>query len=117
LKSFYFDLSAEDKVFDKHQTAWTPAVSLICGLDMVLQRVRQAGLQPLFDHHARLAEGTRRGATGMGLSLLAKDSPSAALTAITLPEGVTEGAKIISHLRDRYGLTVADGQDHYAGKM
>lgn len=117
IPNFYFNLAEEDKVFDKAQTAWTPAVSLIVGLDMVLARMREAGLEAIFNHHARLAEGTRQGVTAMGLSLLAKKSPSAAVTSVLLPAGMTNGDKIISHLRDRYGMTVADGQDHYKGKM
>lgn len=116
IPNFYFNLAEEDKVYDKAQTAWTPAVNLIVGLDMVLAKMRTAGLESVFQHHARLAEGTRRGVVAMGLSLLAKKSPSAAVTSVLLPAGAN-GDKIISHLRDRYGMTVADGQDHYKGKM
>jgi aspartate aminotransferase-like enzyme len=117
IPNFYFNLNEEDKVYDKAQTAWTPAVSLIVGLDMVLAKMREAGLEAVFQHHARLAEGTRQGVVAMGLSLLAKSSPSAAVTSVLLPSGMTNGDKIISLLRDRYGMTVADGQDHYKGKM
>lgn len=117
IPNYYFNLAEEDKVYDKAQTAWTPAVSLIVGLDMVLAKMREAGLESIFRHHARLAEGTRVGVEAMGLSLLAKKNPSAAVTSVLLPAGMTNGDKIISHLRDRYGMTVADGQDHYKGKM
>lgn len=116
IPNFYFNLADEDKVFASAQTAWTPAVNLIVGLDMVLSRMKEAGLDPIFKHHARLAAGTRAGVKGMGLQLLAERNPSDAVTSVLVPEGA-DGNKVISHLRDRYGLTVADGQDHYKGKM
>ena len=115
--AFYFNLAHEDKALGSAQTAWTPAVSLICGLDVVLTRFREVGLKPVFDYHAKLAEATRRGAKGMGLDLLCRDLPSAAVTAILLPSGFSEGKKLLSHLRDEYGITVAEGQDQYKGKM
>jgi aspartate aminotransferase-like enzyme len=116
LKSFYFDLAAEDKMMAKGQTAWTPAVSLLVGLDVVLQRMRERGLPKLFAHHRRLAEGTRRGVKALGLELLAKTSPADSVTAVLVPSSV-DGKKVITHLRDQYAITIAEGQDAYAGKM
>jgi serine---pyruvate transaminase len=117
LPKFYFDLMAEEKGLSTGQTAWTPAVSLIEGLDVVLKRFRETGLEPVFAHHARLAEGTRRGVTAMGLELLAKKSPAPSVTAVLMPKGSDAGDKLISHMRDRYGITIAEGQDAYKGKM
>lgn len=117
LTPFYFDLKAEAKGFSSGQTAWTPAVSLICGLDVVLQRFKASGLDPVFKHHARLAEGTRRGVKAMGLELLAKKSPAPSVTSVLMPKGSDAGDKLISYMRDRFGITIAEGQDHYKGKM
>jgi aspartate aminotransferase-like enzyme len=117
IPTFYFDLKAEDKAMATGETAWTPAVSLICGLDVVLQRIHTAGLEALYHHHARLAEATRRGVQALGLELLAKKSPSNAVTAVLLPSSLTDGKKVISQMRDRFGITVAEGQDAYKGKM
>jgi len=114
--SFYFDLLSEDKAFEKGETAWTPAVSLILGLDVVLSKIQKAGLESVFYHHNRLAEGTRLAVKEMGLELLAKKSPSNAVTACLVPSSV-DGKKIITHMRDRFGMTVAEGQDDYKGKM
>lgn len=116
IPKFYYNLNQEDKAAVGGETAWTPAVSLVMGLDAVLQRMQAAGLQSVFEFHARLAEGTRRGVKAMGLELFPKSSPSPALTAVKVPQGI-EGKKIIGTLRDRYGITVAGGQDAWKGKM
>lgn len=117
LPNFYFDLKAEEKGFASGQTAWTPAVSLITGLDVVLQRFREVGLSPVFQHHARLAEATRIGVQAMGLELLAKKAPAPSVTAVLMPAGSDKGDKLISYARDRFGITIAEGQDAYKGKM
>ncbi len=114
---FYFNLEAEDKAAVGGETAWTPAVGLIQGLDIVLAKMKDVGLAPVFAHHARLAEATRRGMKAMNLELFCKDSPSDALTAVIVPPSIPEGKKIISVLRDRFGITMAGGQDAWKGKM
>ena len=116
LPKFYFNLTAEDKAMAKGTTAWTPAVGLITGLDVVLQQLRETGLESIYEFHHRLAEATRRGVIGMGLELFATGIPSTALTAVKVPEGVA-GGKIVSYLRDRFGVTIAGGQEPYKGKI
>jgi aspartate aminotransferase-like enzyme len=117
LPKFYFNLAAEDKAATGGETAWTPAVSLISGLDVVLEKMKANGLATVFEFHHRLAEATRRGVLAMNLSLFPKQSPSPALTAVHVPASIPEGKKIISHLRDRYGITIAGGQDQWKGKI
>jgi len=117
IPNFYFNLKAEDKAAVGGETAWTPAVSLISGLDLVLQRMKDVGLEKVFEYNALLAEATRRGVKAMGLELFAKGVPSNALTAVIVPPSIPEGKKIVSHLRDRFAITVAGGQDAWKGKM
>lgn len=116
-EKFYFSLDAEDKALAGGETAWTPAVSLVCGLDVVLQRMRDTGLDSVFAHHDRLARATRAGAQAMNLELFAPQSPSAAVTAIKVPASIPEGKRIVSGLRDRFGITIAGGQDQFKGKI
>jgi len=113
---FYFDLRKEKKAHLKNQTAFTPAVSLIVGLDRSLNRLTSEGMDNVIDRHARLARATRSAVQALGLKLLAPDSPSDALTAVLAPEGI-EAGKIISLLNTKHGITVAGGQDHLKGKI
>jgi aspartate aminotransferase-like enzyme len=52
----------------------------------------------------------------LGLELYAPDSPSNALTAVKVPEGIS-GGKLKNLFFERYGITVAGGQDQAKGKI
>lgn len=114
---FYYNLQAEDKAALGGETAWTPAVSLITALHTVLKKVQEVGLEPLFQHHDKLARATRAGVTALGLELFAKQNPSPAVTSVLVPSSIPEGKKIVSHLRDHFGITIAGGQDQWKGKI
>ena len=113
---YYFDYRKEAKGIQKNQTAYTPAVSLLMGLCQVLEMMKNESLQGVFGRHKRLAEATRAGVTALGLDLFAPDSPSNAITAVKVPEGIDGGA-ITKTLRDEYGVTIAGGQAHMKGKI
>ena len=114
--AFYFNFKKERDSQSKNQTAYTPAVSMILGLQEVLKMLKAEGLEAVFERQARLAHATREGVKAAGLCLLAKDSPSNAVTAICAPEGV-DGQAIYKNLRVQYGMTAAGGQDHLKGKI
>jgi len=113
---YYFDLRKELAGQRKNSPAYTPAVSLIMGLREALRIILEDGLEPVFERHAFLARLTRAAMQGIGLKLFAPDAPSFACTAVCIPEGV-DGKKLVRLLRDRFAMTVADGQGHIAGKV
>ncbi|MBI4405443.1 MAG: alanine--glyoxylate aminotransferase family protein, partial [Deltaproteobacteria bacterium] len=117
LPRFYYDLATEEKSAKNGETAWTTAVSLVCGLDLVLTQMKAVGLETVFQHYAKLAEATRKGIVAMGLELFAKQSPSPAVTAVHVPASIPDGKKIVSYMRDRFGTTIVGGQDAWKGKM
>ncbi|MBI1908979.1 MAG: alanine--glyoxylate aminotransferase family protein [Deltaproteobacteria bacterium] len=115
LPKFYFDFKKEKKSLETNQSAYTPAISLILGLQEVLKTMRLEGLEGMFARHARLAEATREGIGGIGLKLYA-ESPSNALTAVCSPEGI-DGQKVYKILQEKYNMTIAGGQDEVKGKV
>jgi aspartate aminotransferase-like enzyme len=114
--SFYFNFKKERESQIKNQTAYTPAVSLILGLQEVLKMLKAEGLEAILARHASLARAMREGVKAAGLALFPKQSPSDALTAVSAPEGV-DGQAIYKNLRVQYGITAAGGQDHLKGKI
>lgn len=114
--AFYFDLKRERKNHLDNTTAWTPAVSLVIGLQKVLEMLEAEGLENVFRRHDRLARATRAGVEALGLRLLAPNAPSPAATGFYVPEGV-DGGKLVKYLRDKMGITFAGGQDHLKGKI
>ncbi|HYR20020.1 MAG TPA: alanine--glyoxylate aminotransferase family protein [Myxococcales bacterium] len=115
LPRFYFDVKRERDNQRKNQTAWTPAISLVQGLDESLQMFREEGLQACFARHERLARGARAGMQALGLKLYSK-APSAAMTTVLAPEG-TDSEKLVKHLFKQYGIKLVGGQDAAKGKI
>ena len=114
--AFYFNFKKERESQVKNQTAYTPAVSMVLGLQEVLKMLKAEGLDAIFERHARLARAMREGVKAAGLSLFPKQSHSDALTAVSAPDGV-DGQAIYKNLRVQYGITAAGGQDHLKGKI
>ncbi len=115
LPKYYFSYEKARKALGKGQNPWTPALTLIMGLEMALDMIQKEGLDSLYKRHARLAEATRRGVTALGLKLLA-DNPSNVLTAVRVPEGV-DGKALVAYLRENLGILFAGGQGHLKGKI
>ena len=116
LPKFYFDFKKELKSLQKNQNAFTPAISLFVGLKESLRLIRKEGLEAVFRRHEKLAEATRAAAKALGLELYAPDSPSNAVTAVKVPEGI-QGGKLKSLFFEKFGITVAGGQDQAKGKI
>jgi aspartate aminotransferase-like enzyme len=109
-RSFYFDWRATRKAQEAFDSAFTPAVSLMKGLDVALALVLDRGLEAAFERHLRLGRATRAGLKAMGLELFSPDDDSSAVvTAARTPEGV-ESPILLRHLRERHGVTLAPGQ-------
>jgi len=116
-RSFYFDWRrslAAQAVLD---AAFTPAVSLVRALDVALGLILDAGLDAAFERHVRLGRACREGVKATGLELFSPDDDSAAVvTAVRMPEGFDSG-DLVRGLRDRFGITIANGQGPLKGKI
>ena len=113
--SYYFSVKKALKNLKDNTTAYTPAVSLIVGLNESLDMIEKEGLKNVWRRHGALAGALRAGGQSMGLEIFSK-APSNAVVAFNLPEGVTYKA-LSTKLRDDYGYTIAGGQDHLKGKI
>jgi aspartate aminotransferase-like enzyme len=116
LPKYYFNFKKEKKSLEKNQNAYTPNVQLIVGLREVLKEIKEEGLEHVFKRHASLANATKKAVQALGLKLYPVDEPSNALTAVWAPEGIDAG-KITKLIREKYGITIAGGQDAAKGKI
>ena len=116
LPKYYFDFKKELKNTKKNQSSYTPAISLYVGLRETLRMIRKEGLEAVFHRHETLAEATRRAVEALGLELYAPDSPSNAVTAVKIPGGI-DGEKLKDLFFEKFGITVAEGQDRAKGKI
>ncbi|MEK9138159.1 MAG: aminotransferase class V-fold PLP-dependent enzyme, partial [Bacteroidota bacterium] len=115
LPKFYFDLRKALKSYEQDDTPWTPAVSLIIGVDAALEMIRAEGIENVWKRHERLATALRAGVAAIGLRLFS-NSPSHAVTPVWLPEGM-DWKGFNKTLKVDNGITIAGGQDEYAGKI
>ena len=103
------------EALDKRQTPFTPALTLVMGLEVVLRQIEEEGLENIYKRHGRLAEATRTGVKALGLELLA-EPPSNVLTAVWVPEGI-DGKALVAYLRESLGILFAGGKAHFKGKI
>jgi len=116
LPKYYFNFKKELKSTKKNQSSYTPAISLFVGLRESLRMIQKEGLEGVFRRHEMLAAATRAAVKALGLDLYAPDSPSDALTAVKIPEGM-DGERLKDLFFEKFGITVAEGQDRAKGKI
>ena len=116
LPKFYFDFKNYLKNAKENTTPWTPAITLVIGLALVLRNFKEEGLERIYNRHAKLASATREAMIAIGLEPYAKSSPSPAISAILSPPEIGAG-KVISGLKDKFGMTIAGGQDQAKGRI
>ena len=114
-RSYYFDLSKELKQQPKGQTAYTTATNLVVALNEAVKMIAEEGIEEVARRHALLAEATRRGVKALGLQLLS-EAPANGVTAVLSPEGV-DGQQVVKLAREKFGVTIAGGQEHLKGKI
>lgn len=115
LPKYYFDLKKYRKSIQKADFPYTMAVSLITGLRKSLNLIKEYTIEKIWEEHHKRAEATRTAFVEMNLKLLSS-SPSDAVTAILLPEEI-DGQKLIKFLREKYGISIAGGQEKLKGKI
>ena len=113
---FYWDFAEARQWASKGQTPWTPAISVLYGLRIGVQRLREEGRERTWARHAAIAAGVAAGLESLGLRLVATPRDrSATVTAAWLPDGIEWGA-FNADMRAR-GLVIAGGQGKWTGKI
>ncbi len=114
---FYLDWERTREAQEQLDAAFTPAVSIVIGLNVALRLLLERGLDAVFEHHIRLGRACRAGVRAMGLELFSPDDDSSAVvTTVRVPEPV-DGTQFLLDLRDRLGITLAPGQGPLKGKV
>jgi aspartate aminotransferase-like enzyme len=114
---FYLDWERALRAQAERRTPFTPAVSLIRGLDVAIELLLEGGLEAAWDRSRRLGRSCREAVKAMGLDLFSPDEErSAVVTAVRMPAGA-DGAAIVRAMRDRSGVTAAGGQGELKGRI
>jgi aspartate aminotransferase-like enzyme len=115
---FYFDWKRTRKAqVDGPQSPYTPAITLVLGLDAALDMILEDGVEASWTRTEELGAMVRGRVRDLGLELFSPDDPSCSLvTAISVPEGV-DGDAVRRALAERHGIVVAGGQGSLVGKI
>src|SRR6056297_189497 len=108
---YYFDLKKYSKKYP--DSPYTAGVNQIYQLSAALKMIEEEGMEAVWDRHRILADATRAGVKAMGFELLSK-KPGNVTTAVLSP---VDTGKLTKLMRDKYGVTMAGGQDDYKGKI
>ncbi len=118
-RRYYFDWerTVKGQRKDPPDSPFTPAVGLICALDVALGLIADEGLDAVYERHRLLGRATREAARALELDTLGDgDDGSNVVTAISLPDSI-DGAQVPKLMRDRFGVTIAGGQNQLKGKI
>ena len=115
---FYWDFTKCKSYFEKGQTPWTPAISIMYALDVSLDMMLKEGLNNILTRHAKIGDMTRKGVKSLGLSLFPADERYASntVTAVNGSEKVS-APKLQQILREEYKVVVSGGQGDLTGKI
>lgn len=114
---FFFDFRRAKASFDKGETPFTPAASLIVGLREALVMINEEGVPAVLARHARLAAASRAGFEALGFKIF----PTAPLLSNTvtvglIPEGL-DGSAIVRHMHQAYRTVIAGQRTKLRGKV
>jgi len=115
-RSLYFDLVMERASLANGETSWTPASTIIVGLNAALDMVREEGLEAIYTRHALMGRIAREGSLALGCRLLAPEAPGTSVTGIFPPEGINADT-LRTEVRKRFGIRLAGGQGKFKGNV
>ena len=117
IPSFYWDFGKAKDYLAKGETPWTPAVSVIFGMDVSLKLMLKEGLPNIFARHARIAQTVRDGVKALGLSLFADPKhASNTVTSVAKTNGL-DTKKLVKIMREQEHVVLAGGQRTLDGKI
>jgi aspartate aminotransferase-like enzyme len=114
---FYWDFAKAKKYLETGETPWTPAVSVVFGLEVALKMMLKEGLPNIIARHARIAQATRDGIKALGLSLFAEAShASNTVTSVAGSNGL-DTKKLVKLMREQEHVVLSGGQQTLDGKI
>jgi alanine-glyoxylate transaminase/serine-glyoxylate transaminase/serine-pyruvate transaminase len=114
----YFDLRPMRDQNSRGYFPYTPALSLLFGLDESLTMLLEEGMDAVAARHRRLAEGVRAAVTAWGLQQVAKrpEIASNTVTGIYTPDGIDSG-RILDVAFRKHNLSLGAGLGELMGRV
>ena len=116
---FYFDWATYRKYasLPDPENPWTPAISVMQGLQAALRLYFQDGVEAALTRHRMLSRGVKEGVRALGLDLFGEGlDDNWTVTAIRAPEAA-DADTICARIRRDYGVVLAPGQGPLKGAV
>ena len=116
---FYFDWATYKRFADlpHPENPWTPAISVMQGLQAALRLYFQDGVDVAMARHRLLSRAVKEGARALGLDLFGEGlEDNWTVTAIRAPEAA-DADTICDRIRADYGVVLAPGQGPLKGSV
>jgi aspartate aminotransferase-like enzyme len=116
---FYFDWATYRRFADlpDPENPWTPAISVMQGLQAALRLYFQDGVDVAMARHRMLSRAVKEGARALGLDLFGEGlEDNWTVTAIRAPEAA-DADRICDRIRSDYGCVLAPGQGPLKGSV
>lgn len=115
-RGFYLDLLKYKDDLAKDTTPFTPALSILFGLDQALELMEKEGLENVYGRHALMKEMVRGAFRALEIPLLTNDEDASETVTAVKPDDfdAEEFRKVINK---EFRLSVAGGQERLKGKI
>ncbi|HLR59232.1 MAG TPA: alanine--glyoxylate aminotransferase family protein [Pseudogracilibacillus sp.] len=113
---FYLDLRRYRDNLDKDTTPFTPALSLIFGLEQALNLLNEEGLDNVYARHTLMKDMTRAAMKALNVPLLTDDDVASATVTAVKPDSFDPEA-LRKSVKAKFGLALAGGQAHLKGEI
>jgi len=115
-RRFYFDLRKYRDNLAKDTTPFTPAVSLLFGLDQALNLIEDEGLENVYERHTLMMNMTRAAMRALNIPLLTEDVHAAPTVTAVKPESFSAD-ELRRVVKENFNLSLAGGQQQLSGKI
>lgn len=113
---FYLDLKKHQNNLIKDTTPFTPALSLLFGLQKALELMEEEGLGNVYARHELLMKMTRSAFKALGVPLLTVDEDASPTVTAVKPADF-EAEVLRNVLKEEFAMEVAGGQKVLANKI
>jgi aspartate aminotransferase-like enzyme len=115
LPKYYLNLSEALSAHDHGSTPWTPAVSLVAGLDAALAMIRNEEITNVWNRHRTIGTLTRQGIVQAGFKIF-PECPSDSVTVASVPSSVLTN-NFLNKLKTEKGMILGRGQGKFKDKL
>ncbi|MFG6146790.1 pyridoxal-phosphate-dependent aminotransferase family protein [Halobacillus sp. B23F22_1] len=113
---FYLDLRSYKKSLDNGQTPFTPALSLLFGLQEVLSLIEDEGLENVHERHRVMKEMTRAAFRALNVPLFVSEEDASTTVTSVRPQ-TFEAEQFRKIANQEFGLMTAGGQQKHKGEI